>query len=103
MFSFLRRGRYVGRLAFDPDSGFHVGEDGRKVVTDNAGSTWRYATRKDTSHQERYHERVAVFSPTTEVDPHHVAPPGSDPHSAGLLSDPDGVAAKVTSHTEAYA
>src|SRR6478609_5779678 len=100
---FPRRGRYVGRLAFDPETGFHVGADGRRVVTDDAGATWRYAKRKDASHQERYHQRNAVFGPTTEADPHHVTAPGSDPHSAGVLNDPDEVAAKATSHTEAYA
>lgn len=103
MFKFLRRGRYVGRLAFDPDTGFHVGEDGRKVVTDDAGSTWRYATRKDTSHQERYHQKTAVVNGTTDADPHHHSAPGDDPHSAGLIWSPDQAAVFETSHTKAYA
>lgn len=99
---FTRRGRYSGRLAFDPDTGFHVSVNGRKVVTDDGGKTWRYAKRSDASHNARYQTRVAVIDSTSEDDPHHLKATADDLHVGGLLSDPDAVAATVTSHTEAY-
>lgn len=70
---------YSGRLAFDPDTGFHTemvegtvnvpvqlddgtwGNEtqtalvpGKPVVTDDDGKTWRYATDADTPHNDRY-------------------------------------------------
>lgn len=123
MFTLPRRGRYSGRLAFDPDTGFHVDDKGRRVVTLDAGKTWQYATRVDTSHNARYQTRVAELKATgtllveltaehgpdeahrivTAEQPHHYAVQSDDAHAAAVLSDPDPVAATVTSHTEAYA
>ena len=115
--------RYDGRLAFDPETGFHLSEDGDPVVTDDAGKTWRYAEEGDPSHLERYHERHAAVDSTAnrllelqlehgrekaaelmrDEHPHHFEVQPDDPHADGLKSDPDHVAAKVTSHTGAWA
>lgn len=116
---------YSGRLAFDPDSGFHLGEDGKKVVTDDEGKSWRYANDDDPSHLERYHRRFAEIDSTanqfaelafkhgeeqaaTMVEPHHFEAQPDDAHydenaegKSSPKSDPDAVAATVTSHTEA--
>lgn len=97
--------KYSGRLSFDPDSGFHLGEDGKKVVTLDQGKTWQYATPQDTSHIERYQERVVGVDTTvnaTDPEPHHYEVQADDPHFAGVRSDPDAAAPTLTSHTEAY-
>ena len=97
--------KYSGRLAFDPDSGFHLAENGKKVVTLDEGKTWQYATAADTSHIERYQERVVEVDTTAnaaEPEPHHYEVQADDPHFAGVRSDPDVVAPTLTSHTEAY-
>lgn len=103
---------YSGRLAFDPDTNFHLAEDGRPVVTEDGGKTWRYAVEGDFSHFERYHERYATVDGTANSanpEPHHFAVLANDPHhdddnpgNARLRFHPDMKAATVTSHTEAY-
>lgn len=101
----FRGGPYSGRLAFDPDSGFHLGEDGRRVVSDDEGKTWRYATRRDTSHHTRYHKRFVTVDSTANAadpEPHHYGVQEKDPHADGLIEDPDSEAATITSHTAAY-
>ncbi len=114
---FRKRGGqpYHGRLAFDPDSGYHIDPDGRRVVTPDAGATWAYASSSDPSHQSRYHVRVADIDSTANAlalghkpGAHHFAVRDDDPHAdpenpgqARLLFDPDSVAASVTSHTDA--
>lgn len=108
---FPRRGRYRGRLAFNPDTGFHEDTSGRRVVTYDGGSTWRYARRGDTSHQARYSLRVVTVDSTAnrpDGQPHHwgVQPDDlhhdpSAPGTAKPLSHPDGVSEYVTSHTDA--
>lgn len=98
-------GPYQGRLAFDPDSGFHVDEKGRKLVTEDGGKSWRYARAGDTSHVSRYEKRVIEVDTTANArdpEPHHYGVQADDPHVAGLLHDSDPVAETVTSHTEAY-
>jgi hypothetical protein len=54
-------GPYHGRLAFDPDTDFHLSEDGRHVVTDDGGLSWRYAVKGDPSHKARYHRQHVVI------------------------------------------
>jgi hypothetical protein len=115
MLKLPRRGSYTGRLAFDPDSGFHIDAAGRKLVSLDEGKTWRYAARGDISHQARYSRRILVVDSTANAaspEPHHfnVQPDDAhhhpDPAKAGtalLKQDADGVAEYVTSHTEAYA
>lgn len=109
-------GPYVGRLAFDSSSGFHIDPKGFSLVTDDAGKSWRYAVKGDQSHQEKYHERVVPLIGTTENDPHHLFPTPDDPHycagatdpetgqttNTRLINSPDDVAPLETSHTEAY-
>ena len=107
MFKLPKRGPYRGRLAFDPDTGFHVDPVGRKVVTDDAGKTWRYAKRGDSSHQTRYQQRVVVVASTTD-EGHAAGDPAHAHHldtaaAGGLVAHPDAVAPVQTSHTEAYA
>lgn len=100
-----RGGAYSGRLAFDPDSGFHLAENGRRVVTEDEGKTWRYARRGEQSHFTRYHKRYAAVDSTANAEKpeqHHWGVRADDPHVDGLIEDPDSVAPTVTSHTEAY-
>jgi hypothetical protein len=79
-------------LAFDQDTLFHIDPQGRKVVTDDAGLTWRYAKRGDPSHSERYGARVAVVDASTEAEPHHFEVQPDDALFNGLVfhSDEDG-------------
>lgn len=117
---------YSGRLAFDPETGFHVSEDGKNVVTEDGGKTWRFAKDGDPSHVERYHERYVTVDSTANkfaelafkhgedraaelIEPHHFEAQPDDPHydeSADGKSTPkfhpDEVAPTVTSHTDAY-
>lgn len=109
MFSFRKKkapsGRYHGRLAFDPETDFHLAEDGARVVTKDGGKTWHYAGAEDKSHFERYHERFVEVDSTANAadpEPHHYGVLATDPHVNGLIFDPDKDAATVTSHTEAY-
>lgn len=103
MWLLKKKGSYVGRLAFDPDSGFHLAENGQRVVTGDAGKTWEYASRKDPSHQDRYHRNFLVVIGTTGEDPHHENPTADDAHLNGLVfTDDPSSAARETSHTEAY-
>lgn len=114
--------QYRGRLAFDPETNFHTDNEGRQVVTPDGGQTWYYAEDGDPSHFERYHKRFAEVDTTAnavlgmdpsearEAHPHHFEVQPDDPHYDGsqqnktaLLYDPDVEAAKITSHTEAYA
>jgi hypothetical protein len=107
-------GEYSGRLEFNPDTGFHEDGEGNSVVTRDEGKTWHYATDEDVSHIARYSKRFlnvdttanAVVGLTEEEaraqHPHHFEPTDDDPHKDGLLHDPDIVAEKITSHTEAY-
>lgn len=88
--TFRRRGVYRGRLAFDPDTGFHTDPDGRKVVTADSGLTWRYATRDDVSHIGRYQQRTVTVQGTTPDDPHHGGPTVDDPHYQEGATNPDG-------------
>lgn len=119
---------YTGRLAFNPDTGFHIDPDGKPVVTYDGGRTWRYAVKPrfwrrnvkpDKSHNARYQERAVVIDSTAnqyarlvyehddtvaaaEVDPHHFAVDFEDVHVSGVRFDPDEVAETITSHTDAY-
>lgn len=109
-------GSYVGRLAFDSDSGFHIDPNGFRVLTEDGGQTWRYAVEGDLTHQQRYHQRSVELRVTTSADAHHVWPTEDDPHfSVGatdpdtgavtntrVTNSPDSVAVTETSHTEAY-
>jgi hypothetical protein len=109
---------YAGRLAFDPETNFHVDPDGNRVVTDDAGATWRYATDADASHVERYQTSVANVDSTandvarflieggTEADaqekwPHHYGVQPDDPHFDGLVFNPDATAPDASSSTQA--
>lgn len=153
---------YTGRLAFDPETGFHTEmvegkvnvpvelEDGtwgnavearlvpgKRVVTDDEGKTWRYATADDSPHNDRYatsvlsidgtdnrmlelrleYGRVKAEEMMREEQPHHFEVQPDDPHYGGagptlpdgtvgpavtkLTFDPDHIAEKITSHTEA--
>lgn len=111
--------KYKGRLAFDPESGFHVTPKGKRVVTDDEGQTWRYATGEDPSHIDRYQQRfVPVDSTANEfarltaehgpveaakrIDQHHFEVQPDDEHADGIRFDGDHIAAKVTGHTEAW-
>lgn len=126
MFQRRKRGPYTGRLAFDPDTGFHTDPQGRKVVTDDHGRTWRYAEKLDPSHNARYQQQVAVIDTTANefaelefrhgpdvaarmVSAHHFEAQLDDAHfdhaapgKTKIKFDPDVVAATVTSHTDAY-
>jgi hypothetical protein len=138
---------YTGRLAFDPETGFHTEmvpgkvnvpielEDGtfgnaveerlvpgKRVVTEDGGKTWRYATDDDTPHNARYQQAVATVDSTANLElelqlehgrekakeilraeqPHHFEVQPDDPHFGGIRSDPDHIAETITSHTEAY-
>jgi len=112
-------GPYSGRLAFDPESGFHLAEDGYRVVTPDHGQSWLYAEDDDPSHLERYHERPLVVDSTANrhaelavefgvekanelIEPHHFVVPGNDLHYNGLVFTPDKDAPKLTSHTDAW-
>ncbi len=54
---------YTGRMSFDPESNFHLSEDGQRVVTYDDGESWHYATDDDSSHFDRYHQQhVSVDS-----------------------------------------
>lgn len=114
-----KRGGYVGRLAFDPDSETHTDTQGRRVVTDDQGKSWRYAKKADVSHNQRYQKRVLEIDSTANqllaltvehgpvkaekfVDKHHFEVQAGDAHFAGLVADPDGVAETITGHTEAH-
>lgn len=99
---------YHGRLAFDPDSGFHTDNDGVAVVTHDEGKSWYYAEDGDVSHIERHHKQFAVVDGTQqqlielqlehgrtegerlmrELHPHHYDPSPDDAHySAGAKSE----------------
>ena len=113
---------YSGRLAFDPDTHFHVAEDGRPVVTEDGGKSWRYAEDGDPSHYDRYHQQFAQVDTTAnqlgelqlehgrveaerllrEQQPHHFEVQPDDAHFAGVRADPDHVAETITGHTEAW-
>jgi hypothetical protein len=125
---------YSGRLAFDSDSGFHIDEDGKKLVSEDGGKTWRYASDSDPSHLERYHQRFVTVDGTAnepaaialqalgdeapievrealraQISPHHFGVQPGDAHydpdnpgKAKLSHDPDSIAPKLMSHTEAY-
>jgi hypothetical protein len=110
---------YTGRLAFDPETGYHTDPEGVPVVTDDAGATWRYADESDTPHNDRYQQAVAVIDGTANkllelqlehgrekaaelVEPHHFDVQPDDAHFDGIRFDPDHVAETITSHTEAY-
>lgn len=110
---------YSGRLAFDPETGFHIGEDGSAVVTDDEGSTWRYADEGDTPHNDRYQQAIVGVDSTANqllelqlehgrekaaelVDAHHFDVQPDDEHAAGVRFHPDAVASTITSHTEAW-
>lgn len=100
---------------------------GERVVTDDAGQTWRYAREDDESHNARYHRQYAVVDTTANefallaaqhgleeaeqlVSPHHFEAQPDDAHfdasapgKARPTVDEDDLAARITSHTEAYA
>jgi hypothetical protein len=96
------RGGYVGRLSFDPDSGFHTDLKGNRVVSEDGGKTWRYAKRNDISHLERYHATFVTVAATTGSDEHHTSPKQNDPHLNGVIDSPDHLAVEETGHTRAY-
>jgi hypothetical protein len=110
---------YTGRLAFDPETGFHTDPDGAPVVTVDEGKSWRYAVDSDTPHNDRYQERIAVVDSTANqlaelqlehgrdkaaelVEPHHFEVQPDDEHFGGVRFDPDTKAETITGHTEAY-
>lgn len=110
---------YKGRLAFDPDTEFHIDPEGKPVVTDDGGKTWRYAKDDDTSHNARYQKRLLVVDSTANafaelayqhgkdaaasmVEPHHFEVQPDDAHAGGVKFDPDDVAETITGHTEAW-
>jgi hypothetical protein len=96
---------YVGRLAFDPDSGFHLSEDGKPVITEDKGKSWRYAAEGEPNHLSRYQRRVVVIDTTANAEdpePHHFEVQPDDPHVDGVLVDPDVEAETITAHTEAW-
>jgi hypothetical protein len=115
--------QYAGRLAFDPDSGFHIDPEGNRLVTDDGGKSWRYATEADSPHNHRYQKKLQVVDSTAnkllelqlehgrekaeelmrEQHPHHFDVQPDDAHFDGVLSDPDHIAETITSHTDAYA
>lgn len=100
-----RRGSYTGRLTFDPDSLFHTDPRGRRVVTDDAGLTWRYARRSDLSHNGRYQRALRPVDTTANAadpEPHHFEVQEADPHFAGPLAATDAEAPTLTSHTDAW-
>lgn len=114
-----KQGAYVGRLAFDPDTELHIDPDGKPIVTDDGGKTWRYATDDDASHNDRYGETVITVDSTANqlaalsyehgaeraaglVEAHHFEVQPEDPHFDRVRFDPDAKAAKITGHTEAY-
>jgi hypothetical protein len=114
---------YTGRLSFDPETEFHTDPDGKQVVTDDGGKTWRYAKDGDTPHNHRYSERSLTVDGTANVllelqlehgrekanelmleqHPHHFDVQSDDAHADGVKHDPDAIAETITSHTEAYA
>jgi hypothetical protein len=99
------REAYSGRLAYDPETDFHTDPSGRPVVTLDGGKTWYYALDDDFSHFSRYHERYAVVDTTAnaaEPEPHHYEVQEDDAHYDGIKSDPDIIAERITSHTDAY-
>ena len=101
----FKRGPYEGRLAFDSASGFHLDAQGRKVLTEDGGKSWRYAKRGDKSHLERYSENVLSFRGTNldeHPEPHHHEVQPDDPHYDGLVFHPDPIAPQQTSHTGAW-
>src|SRR5690242_21961732 len=117
---------YSVRLAFDPETGFHLAENGKPVVTEDGGKTWRYAVEGEPSHIERYQERVVAVDSTANqfaelafkhgaeraaelVDPHHFEAQPDDEHydegadgKSSPQSDPDHLAATITSHTDSW-
>lgn len=112
-------GPYQGRLAFDSDSGFHLAESGHKVVTHDYGKTWVYAGAEESSHQERYQERVKTIDSTANkhtelalehglpradelVEPHHFAVQSNDLHHGQVMFVPDRDARAQTSHTDTW-
>lgn len=112
-------GPYKGRLAFDPDSGFHLAETGEKVVTHDEGKSWHYAQEGDKSHLERYQRQVKTIDSTSNkhaelalehgepraselIEPHHHAVQSQDAHYNGIVFTPDMDAPFETGHTEAY-
>lgn len=120
-----RFGAYHGRLAFDGK--FHTDPEGRKVVTTDGGTTWRYGRYSDTPHNERYSKRTLVVQGTDkelvdltlehgspdspnfekahellrELHPQHYGVSRIDEHRHGLVFTPDSEAVTETSHTEA--
>ena len=118
---------YKGRLAFDPDLRMHVDEEGKPVVTEDDGKTWRYAVEGDLTHIARYQQRIVTIDSTANelailafkhgeeqanemVSAHHWEATPDDEHydenaegKSNPQLDPDDVAETITSHTEAYA
>lgn len=100
--------RYSGRLAYDPETNFHLAEDGRQVVTPDGGETWVYAKSGDPSHLDRYHVRHVGVDTTAnklgelqlehgrvkaeellrEQQPHHFEVQPGDPHFEEGAADP---------------
>ncbi len=104
------RKAYHGRLAFDPDTDFHIDPEGKPVVTFDDGVTWFYATDGDTSHAARHHQQTLVVDGTQiqlielqlehgrekaeqlmkELHPHHYDPLPDDPHYVKGAKDEAG-------------
>lgn len=99
---FAKKGVYVGRLAFDPDSEFHFDPKGRRVVTTDEGVTWRYAVKTDTPHNARYGNRALGVNPSVDGEPHHVSPELGDRHFDGIQFLPDEKSVTHSSHTESW-
>lgn len=124
-----RYGVYVGRLTFDPDTLSHADSNGRRVVTDDGGATWRYARRGDPSHNARYERNALEIDTTPTVlarlavthgeeeahrimraeQPHHYETQVTDEHYDLVARDltrpkrdADVDAVTVTSHTAAW-
>lgn len=103
---------YVGRLACDGEGNLLADEGEYKgvgVYHDVESNSFKFVEDGGFSHNQRFHQAVAVIQGTTEDDPHHFeAQPDDahyDPTAPGKARDrfhPDAVAATQTSHTEAY-
>lgn len=121
---------YSGRLTFDPETDFHTDLEGRKVVTEDGGLSWRYAEDGDPSHNARYQRNVLSVDTTPTVlarltvehgpviaekkmrdeQPHHYEVQTDDQHYDLVARDltrpkfdPDVEAETITGHTDAYA
>ena len=57
---------YNGRRSYDSKIGYHLTEDGSRIITDDKGKTWRYAKEGDPSHFMKYHKRFVPIVSTAQ-------------------------------------